>query len=113
MPERTEIVLNEAVTVEPGTVVSVHGQPYGSIVADGSVLTVTPYGSNGIASIPGTFVLSIPAGSVKDLAGNIHHANVTLVVNNVAPAAAADAYTTNQGVALNVDAPGVLANDFD
>ena len=46
---RTEIVLNEDVTVVEGTVVSIGTTPYGSIAANGSLLTVVPFGSNGIA----------------------------------------------------------------
>ncbi len=42
-------------------------------------------------------------------------ATVSIAVNHVnhAPAAAADGYATSDGVALNVAAPGVLANDSD
>ncbi|MGI5986383.1 MAG: Ig-like domain-containing protein, partial [Oscillospiraceae bacterium] len=112
--DHTVIVLDEDVTVEAGTVVSIGGQPYGSITAEGSVLTVVPFGSNGIASLPGTFELSIPDGSVKDLAGNaLQDLVVTLVVNNVAPVANDDAYITEEDIELVVPAPGILANDVD
>ena len=112
--DHTVIVLDEDVTVEAGTVVSIGGQPYGSITAEGSVLTVVPFGSNGIASLPGTFELSIPAGTVKDLAGNaLTQLSVTLTVNNVAPVANDDAYTTKEDIELVVTAPGILANDVD
>ena len=111
---RTEIVLNEDVTVVDGTVVSIGTTPYGTITANGSTLTVTPYPNNEVASLPGSFVLSVPAGSVKDLAGNaLVELSATLVVNNVAPAAADDAYTTEEDITLDVAAPGVLANDVD
>ena len=112
--ERTEIVLNEVVTVEAGTVVSIGGQPYGTITADGTKLTVVPYAGNEIASLPGTFEFSVPAGSVKDLAGNaLLDLDVTLIVNNVAPVANDDAYTTEEDILLTVAVPGVLANDVD
>ncbi len=89
---RTEIVLNEAVTVEAGTVVSIGGQPYGTITVDGTKLTVVPYAGNEVATLPGSFMLSIPDGSVKDLAGNaLLDLDVTLIVNNVAPVANDDA----------------------
>ncbi len=112
--ERAEIVLNEAVTVEAGTVVSIGGQPYGTITVDGTKLTVVPYAGNEIASLPGTFEFSVPAGSVKDLAGNaLLDLDVTLIVNNVAPVANDDAYTTEEDILLTVAVPGVLANDVD
>ncbi len=112
--DRAEIVLNEVVTVEAGTVVSIGGQPYGTITADGTKLTVVPYAGNEIASLPGTFEFSVPAGSVKDLAGNaLLDLDVTLIVNNVAPVANDDAYTTEEDTLLTVAKPGVLANDVD
>ena len=78
---RTEIVLNEDVTVAEGTVVSLGGNPYGTISAAGNKLTVTPYEGNETASQLGTFVFSVPAGSVTDLAGNaLTQLSVTLNV---------------------------------
>jgi VCBS repeat-containing protein len=112
----TQIVVNEPVTVTAGTVVNLAGQPYGTITVDatGLILTITPYPGNEIANLVGSFVFSVPAGSIEDLAGNaLETLSLTLVVNNVAPVAVDDAYSTNEDVALIVAAPGVLTNDTD
>src|SRR5262249_51920822 len=49
------------------------------------------------------YVLTNSAGSST--------ATVTLTITAAAPVASSDSYTTPRGVALNVPAPGVLAND--
>ncbi len=115
--DHTEIVLNEPVTVADGTVVTLAGQPYGTIAVDstGLILTITPYPGNQIADKVGSFVFSLPVGSIEDLAGNALEAlSVTLVVNNTAPVAVDDAYTVLEDTVLTVPAAiGVLANDID
>ena len=89
------VTLSEAVTITDGTVVTMGGVPYGTITANGAVLTIVLYAGNEVASVYGTFEFSVPAGSIKDLAGNpLATTTVTLVVNNVAPVAADDGYTT-------------------
>jgi VCBS repeat-containing protein len=50
---------------------------------------------------------------VTDADGASHEASATVTVRDVAPVAAADAYTTSEDTALVVPAPGVLANDRD
>ncbi len=114
--DHTEIVVNEPVTVAAGTVVTLAGQPYGTITVDatGLILTITPYPGNEIANLVGSFVFSVPAGSITDLAGNaLETLSLTLVVNNVAPVAVADAYTVAEDGVLTVAARGVLTNDTD
>ena len=108
------VTLSEAVTITDGTVVTMGGVPYGTISANGAVLTIVPYAGNEVASVYGTFEFSVPAGSIKDLAGNpLATTTVTLVVNNVAPVAADDGYATAEDTPLSIAKPGVLANDTD
>ena len=114
--DHTEIVVNEPVTVAAGTVVTLAGQPYGTITVDatGLILIITPYPGNEIANLVGSFVFSVPAGSITDLAGNaLETLSLTLVVNNVAPVAVDDAYTVLEDGVLTVPASGVLINDTD
>ncbi|MEA4931871.1 MAG: Ig-like domain-containing protein, partial [Anaerolineaceae bacterium] len=110
------LTMSEPVTVTAGTEVTLAGVPYGlvTVSADGLTLTVTPYAGNEVASLIGTFNFVIPAGSVKDLAGNaLTTLEATLVVNNVAPVAVDDAYTVAEDGVLTVEARGVLTNDTD
>lgn len=71
------------------------------------------------ASVVGDFAtkLGLNPGGGRTLAAsrgaNVYALNVTGPPCNLAPVANADAYSTNQGVALTVAAPGVLANDTD
>jgi len=112
----TEVVVNEPVIVAPGTVVTLAGQPYGTVAVDptGLILTITPYPGNEIASLVGSFVFSAPAGSITDPAGNaMETMSLTLVVNNVAPVAVADDYTVAEDGVLTIAARGVLINDTD
>ena len=44
---------------------------------------------------------------------NVATVSITITAVNDAPAAAADAFTTNEDASLVVSAPGVLANDAD
>ncbi|MFA7628618.1 MAG: Ig-like domain-containing protein, partial [Candidatus Dojkabacteria bacterium] len=114
--DHTEVEVNEPVTVADGTVVTLAGQPYGTIAVDatGLILSITPYPGNEIASRVGSFVFSVPTGSILDLAGNaLETLSVTLVVNNVPPVAIADAYSLLEDTVLTVGAPGVLENDVD
>ncbi len=114
--DHTEVVVNEPVIVADGTVVTLAGQPYGTITADetGLILIITPYPGNEIANLAGSFVFSAPNGTITDLSGNpLETLSLTLIVNNVAPVAVADAYTTLEDTVLTVAAPGVLANDVD
>jgi len=114
--EKTEITINEVVTVLDGTVVYLGNEAYGSITLDstGKILTVTPYPGNEVASLVGEFIFSVPDGSVKDLAGNsLETLSLKLIVLNVAPVAVDDAYTVNEDETLTVAVPGVLANDTD
>lgn len=112
--ETIEITMSENVVVADGTVVSLAGVPYGTLTGVGNLLTVTPYPGNEVASELGTFVFSIPEGSVTDLVGNeLTTLEATLIVVNVAPVAEDDAYTTPEDVELVVAAPGVLENDVD
>ena len=109
-----EITMNEDVTVAEGTIVSFEGEPYGTITADGEILTVTPYPGNEVAAMLGEFTFSIPEGSVTNSAGNSPEIlSATLIVNNVAPVALDDEYTVVEDNDLVVDAPGVLVNDSD
>jgi hypothetical protein len=50
---------------------------------------------------------------VTDAGGLGHEAAATVTVRDLAPVAAADAYTTSEDTALVVPAPGVLGNDRD
>ncbi len=113
--DHIEFVMSEAVEVLPGTMVTLGGNNYGNVSASGSIITITPLAGNEVASvIGGPFTFSIPAGSIKDLAGNaLVTLSATLTVNNVAPVAVDDAYITNEDESLTVTAPGVLANDTD
>src|SRR5690606_4627545 len=114
--DHTEVVVNEPVIVADGTVVTLAGQPYGTITVDetGLILIITPYPGNEIANLAGSFVFSAPNGTITDLSGNpLETLSLTLIVNNVAPVAVADAYTTLEDTVLTVAAPGVLANDVD
>ena len=112
--DHIEITMSEDVNVAPDTEVSFEGLPYGTITADGEILTLTPYPGNEVAAMLGEFTFSVPAGSVTNSAGNSpENLSATLIVNNVAPEALDDAYTTNEDVVLDVPARGVLANDTD
>ncbi len=67
-----DFTMNEAVTVEAGTVVKLAGVDYGTVAVDatGLIVTVTPLAGNETAGLLGNFIFSIPAGSINDVAGN-------------------------------------------
>jgi VCBS repeat-containing protein len=92
----------------PLTAVLVSGPAQGtlSLNANGS-FTYTP-----AANFSGQATFTYKA---NDGTSDSNVATVTITVNavNDAPAAVNDAYTTDEDVALNVPAPGVLANDTD
>ncbi|MEW5928318.1 MAG: Ig-like domain-containing protein [Gemmatimonadota bacterium] len=92
----------------PLTAVLVTGPAHGTLTlnADGS-FTYTP-----AANYSGLDSLTYKA---NDGTSDSNTAKVTITVNavNDAPTAVDDAYSTDEDVALNVAAPGVLANDTD
>ncbi|MFA7628493.1 MAG: Ig-like domain-containing protein, partial [Candidatus Dojkabacteria bacterium] len=111
-----EFTMSEPVTVVAGTEVTLNGVPYGLVTVDdtGLILVVTPYAGNEIASLIGTFTFVVPEDKIFDLSDNpLETLSATLIVTNVAPVAVDDAYTTDENVALTIDAPGVLGNDTD
>jgi hypothetical protein len=93
--------------------------------ADGDSLTVTGVGNaqNGTVDTDGTTVTYTPDAlfvgtdnfdyDVEDGFGGSATATVTVTVTNEAPVANDNVYFTDQDVALNVPAPGVLGNDTD
>jgi len=113
--DHIEFEMSEAVTVVPGTMVTLGGKNYGAVTVSGTTLIVTPTATSKVASvIGGPFTFSIPADSIKDLAGNpLTTLSATLTVLNVAPVAVDDTYTTDEDVVLNVPDRGVLSNDTD
>jgi len=93
---------------------------------DPTSLTITRQAYNGVASLSGGSVLYSPNANfngtdtftytVRDIDGNVSNtATVTVTVTavNDAPVGVADSYSTPVDTALNVTAPGVLANDTD
>jgi VCBS repeat-containing protein len=93
---------------DPLSAVLVDGPQHGTLTlnSDGSV-SYTPE-----ANFTGTDGFSYLA---SDGTGNSEVASVTINVTPMpdAPTAGDDSYSTDEGVALTIDAPGVLANDAD
>jgi VCBS repeat-containing protein len=92
---------------DPITAVLETGPAHGTLAlaANGSFTYVSAAGYTGADS----FTYRASDGA---LAGNVATVSITVVANR-APIARADSYSTLQGTALTVAAPGVLANDTD
>ena len=112
--DHIEFTMSEPVTVVAGTEVTLAGVPYGTITANGALITVTPYPGNTVANLTGTFIFDVPEGKIFDLSGNpLGTLSATLIVTNVAPVAVDDAYSVAEDGVLTVAARGVLTNDTD
>lgn len=111
--DHIEFVMSEPVTVVDGTEVMLGGAPYGTITANGALLTVTPYPGNTVASLVGTFVFNVPEGKIFDLSGNplgTLSATLIVVAVNNAPEADDQAVTTSENTPVAIT---LVATDVD
>ncbi|WP_133159391.1 Ig-like domain-containing protein, partial [Solitalea longa] len=126
---RTPLASNDSFTGTSGVVVN------GSVISndsdpDGDALTYTVQANSNSGTLVmqtnGTFAYTPVAGfsgtviynyTASDPCGASATASLTIVINppavNRAPVAVNDNYTTNEGVALIVQAPGIMVNDTD
>jgi hypothetical protein len=92
-------------TVEAGNVVEQPFGPPGSTAGmSGTIQGSHVYADNG------TYTVKV---TVTDDNGGMKSRTVSAIVNNLPPAVADDAYTVDEDVTKNVNAPGVLGNDRD
>ena len=91
----------------PLTYTIVNQPAHGTLSGTGANRTYTP-----AANFYGTdsFTFRVNDGELDSDAATV---NVTVTAVNDAPTASGNAYTTNEDTALNIAAPGVLANDSD
>jgi hypothetical protein len=79
-------------------------------VASGSPVWQGPWNASGLA--PGDHTIEVRAVSATTVSDSVK-VGVTSAAPNRAPLASGESYTTDYNTALNVGAPGVLANDSD
>ena len=111
--DHIEFVMSEAVTVVDGTEVMLGAARYGTITANGALLTVTPYPGNTVANLVGTFVFNVPEGKIFDLSGNplgTLSATLIVVAVNNAPEAEDQAVTTSENTPVAIT---LVATDVD
>ena len=110
-PASIDVLAND--TDVEGTALSIGAltQPqFGTVaVQNGRVLYTPPANWHGTTSF--TYRPSDLVGAGPN--GNVTTVSVTVTPSPDSPVAAADSYTTDQGITLTVAAPGVLGNDSD
>lgn len=121
------VAVNDAASVSEDSAANVIGVLANDADADGDTLAVVSVtqGANGTVTNNGANVSYTPAPdffgadsfsyTVADGQGGLSTATVNVNVSNVndAPVATGDVYGMNQDTTLNVNPPGVLANDTD
>jgi len=113
--DQIELNMSEPVIVYQGAVVRIVGfADYGTLSGAGTQVIITPYESQRLCALIGTFSLKAPTGAIRAVDDNTSFTDpIGMIIQNVPPLAINDSYSGVEDYAFFIFEPGVLTNDTD